>query len=221
MDEESDGWIPPSAQPCVTLTTQHEAQNCLKRKNATPEPAATRPVKRPKPSKDISSRPQTERSSQEIKQKPRIRRTIRVQRNGAALPSREIFDPWNVNSNGHQRFENKLSGSASWRDSREKKLAKQFESSRGGGIRVADTVVTGAPNAGKNGSWMKALGNERDSGQKTIQECFKAAGQSKKEKNGVQSSLLSSTLPTSKLELESNMPNHLSSDLCETTSRSS
>ena len=62
----------------------------------------------------------------------------------AAKPSKEIFDPFNSSATGHQRAENRLSGSTSWRDSRHLKLREQFNSGRGGGKRVHDTVGAGS-----------------------------------------------------------------------------
>jgi len=62
----------------------------------------------------------------------------------AAKPTKEIFDPFNSSATGHQRAENRLSGSTLWRDSRHRKLREQFTSGGGGGKRVADTVGGGA-----------------------------------------------------------------------------
>src|ERR1700760_814906 len=207
MDEESDSWIPPSAQPYAAIPIEDEAQNCLKRKNATPETTATRLIKQPKVGETISTRPQTESSSQETKQLPRVRRRIRLQRNGAALPSRIICDPWNVNSNGHQHAENKLSGSVAWRESRERKLAKQFEAGRGGGIRVADSVGPGASNGGKNGAWIESIGHARESGQRTIEECFVGAAQSKRAVIDFQSNHFPSKMNTKKPNADSPQSN--------------
>jgi hypothetical protein len=212
MDEESDSWIPPSAQPYAAPPIEDEAQTCLKRKNATTETAATRLIKQPKVGETISSKSQIERSSQETKQPPRVRRLIRLQRNGAALPGRIIFDPWNANSNGHQQAENKLSGSVAWRESKERKLAKQFEAGRGGGIRVADSVGPGAPNGKKNRGWIESVGHERESGQKTIEECFGGAAQSKRAIIGYQSNLFPSKMTTQNPNPGS--PKHQSPELC-------
>lgn len=62
----------------------------------------------------------------------------------APKPTRYIFDPWNSASTGHQRAENRLAGSTSWRQSRTRKLGAQFADVSGaGGKRVADAVGAG------------------------------------------------------------------------------
>ncbi|KAF2151150.1 hypothetical protein K461DRAFT_228306 [Myriangium duriaei CBS 260.36] len=78
----------------------------------------------------------------------------------AAQPKREIFDPWNSSSTGHQRAENRLSGSTSWRSSRTTKLAAQFAAGATGGDRVRDTVGAGSEGFVKgertaNGGWKR------------------------------------------------------------------
>jgi hypothetical protein len=189
MDEESDSWIPPSAQPCTNPSTEDAAQKCLKRKNATPEPTATRLIKQSRTTKRIHPRSQIGNSGQKNEQQSRIRRPIRIQKNGTVLPSRRVVDHWNLNSDGHQHAENELSGSTVWRESRETKLAKQFEGGRGGGIRMSDAVGTGAPGGGKRGVWIESIGHELDPGQRTIEQCFDSAGKSKGSLSGLQSNL--------------------------------
>ena len=54
------------------------------------------------------------------------------------------FDAWNSSSTGHQRAENRLSGSTGWRHSRTSKLAYQFKSGGTGGKRISDTVGAGS-----------------------------------------------------------------------------
>jgi hypothetical protein len=54
------------------------------------------------------------------------------------------FDPWNTSATGHQRAENRLSGSTGWRDSRNAKLHSQFASGADGGRRIADKVGAGS-----------------------------------------------------------------------------
>ena len=61
----------------------------------------------------------------------------------AAIPTKEIFDPFNSSATGHQRAENRLSGSTYWRDSRILKLDNQFNNGYGGGKRMSDTVGAG------------------------------------------------------------------------------
>ncbi|KAF2753826.1 hypothetical protein EJ05DRAFT_173364 [Pseudovirgaria hyperparasitica] len=92
----------------------------------------------------------------------------------AAQPTRRFFDPWNSSSTGHQRAENVLSGSTSWRDSRNRKLAEQYRGGYGGGTRVADSVGAGSPDFGKdgrkpNGGWEKGRA-PREPGQKAIMD---------------------------------------------------
>ena len=90
-------------------------------------------------------------------------------------PSKEIFDPFNSSATGHQRADNRLSGSTSWRDSRSLKLKNQFKSGAGGGKRVSDTVGAGSLNFGQdgrtaNGGWEKGAQGLRSRGQKSIFE---------------------------------------------------
>lgn len=70
-----------------------------------------------------------------------------------SLPIRQIFDPWNSSATGHQRAENRLAGSASWRESRTLKLANQYEAGPGGGPRIPDPVGTGSRDGGRDERW--------------------------------------------------------------------
>lgn len=95
----------------------------------------------------------------------------------SAKPTRNIFDAWNSSSTGHQRAENRLSGSTSWRDSRSLKLGEQFSSGSGGGKRVADTVGAGSEDFGKdgrleNGGWERGAKGLRKGGQMSLHEAF-------------------------------------------------
>ncbi|KAF2228064.1 hypothetical protein BDZ85DRAFT_315559 [Elsinoe ampelina] len=95
----------------------------------------------------------------------------------AAKPKREIFDPWNSSSTGHQRAENRLSGSTSWRDSRSAKLCEQFRAGLTGGKRVADTVGAGSESFVKgertaNGGWKRGVVRDRGTGQVSLWESF-------------------------------------------------
>lgn len=56
------------------------------------------------------------------------------------------FDAWNCSSTGHQRAENRLSGSTGWRQSRSSKLSYQFKSGGTGGPRISDQVGAGSEN---------------------------------------------------------------------------
>lgn len=95
----------------------------------------------------------------------------------AAQSKRAFFDPWNSSSTGHQRAENRLSGSTSWRDSRSIKLTSQYNAgqSAGGGERLYDTVGAGSENFGKdgrkeNGGWVKGASGLRGKCQRSILE---------------------------------------------------
>ncbi|ORY13281.1 hypothetical protein BCR34DRAFT_481349 [Clohesyomyces aquaticus] len=90
---------------------------------------------------------------------------------------RSFFDPWNSSSTGHQRAENRLSGSTSWRESRNLKLGEQYRSGLGGGQRLADTVGAGSKDFGKdgrqqNGRWVKGAKGLRAAGQKSLAEVW-------------------------------------------------
>nr|POF13482.1 dna repair protein rev1 [Quercus suber] len=96
----------------------------------------------------------------------------------AAKPSKSIFDPFNSSATGHQRADNRLSGSTSWRDSRNFKLRNQFNGGTGGGSRVFDTVGAGSLDFGKdgrteNGGWIRGAKGLRTSGQTSILESMK------------------------------------------------
>lgn len=93
----------------------------------------------------------------------------------APQPTRINFDPYNSSSTGHQRAENRLSGSTSWRDSRSYKLAHQFRdtSGRGGQKHLSDLVGAGSENFGKdgrkeNGDWEKGASGLRETGWQDI-----------------------------------------------------
>lgn len=96
----------------------------------------------------------------------------------AAKPTRQIFDPFNSSATGHQRAENRLSGSTSWRDSRHHKLREQFSSGAGGGKRVSDSVGAGSLDFGtdgrtENGGWEKGAKGLRTGGQLSLWESVK------------------------------------------------
>lgn len=93
----------------------------------------------------------------------------------APQPTKVFFDPYNSSSTGHQRAENRLSGSTSWRDSRTYKLKHQFSdtSGRGGQSHLSDLVGAGSETFGKdgrkeNGDWEKGAPGLRDSGWQDI-----------------------------------------------------
>ncbi|KAF2640250.1 hypothetical protein P280DRAFT_480720 [Massarina eburnea CBS 473.64] len=95
----------------------------------------------------------------------------------AAAPVRHFVDPWNSSSTGHQRAENRLSGSTSWRQSRSLKLGEQFRGGLTGGKRVADTVGVGSGGFGEdgrmaNGGWEKGAKGLRTEGQTSLMEAW-------------------------------------------------
>ncbi|KAK4613691.1 hypothetical protein CLAFUW4_09582 [Fulvia fulva] len=96
----------------------------------------------------------------------------------AAKPSKNIFDPFNSSATGHQRADNRLSGSTSWRDSRSLKLRQQFSAGAGGGKRVSDTVGAGSLDFGldgrtENGGWVRGAKGLRTGGQQSLWETVK------------------------------------------------
>ncbi|EMF12925.1 uncharacterized protein SEPMUDRAFT_86379, partial [Sphaerulina musiva SO2202] len=97
----------------------------------------------------------------------------------AAKPSKQIFDPFNSSATGHQRADNRLGGSTSWRDSRSLKLREQFSGGSGGGKRMNDTVGAGSLDFGQdgrteNGGWEKGAKGLRTAGQQSIWESMKS-----------------------------------------------
>ncbi|KAJ4992230.1 DNA repair protein REV1-like protein 2 [Stagonosporopsis vannaccii] len=96
----------------------------------------------------------------------------------AAPARRTFFDPWNSSSTGHQRAENRLSGSTSWRSSRSLKLGEQYKGGLNGGEnRVTDTVGAGSEDFGKdgrkeNGGWERGSRGLRTSGQRSLAETW-------------------------------------------------
>lgn len=93
----------------------------------------------------------------------------------AAKPTQKIFDPFNSTATGHQRADNVLSGSTSWRNSRTLKLNNQYIGGIGGGEWVSDTVGAGSLDFGKdgrtaNGGWVRGASGLRTGGQRSILE---------------------------------------------------
>ncbi|KAK3052669.1 hypothetical protein LTR09_006150 [Extremus antarcticus] len=83
------------------------------------------------------------------------------------------WDAFNSSATGHQRADNRLGGSTSWRESRTLKLRQQFNGGAGGGKRVSDTVGAGSLDFGNdgraaNGDWVKGAPGLRTGGQKSI-----------------------------------------------------
>ena len=71
-------------------------------------------------------------------------------------PTREIIDPFNSTSTGHQHADSSISSSTGWRVSRTHKLSHQLRDTTGGGGRhVSDLIGAGSGNFGRkgNGDW--------------------------------------------------------------------
>ena len=103
----------------------------------------------------------------------------------AAPARRAFFDPWNSSSTGHQRAENRLSSSTSWRVSRSLKLGEQYKDGLTSRKRVAYTVGAGRENSSKDaiskdGGWEKGAKGLRTSGQQSLTEIWGARKASKK-----------------------------------------
>ena len=105
-------------------------------------------------------------------------------------PTRVFFDPFNSSSTGHQRAENRLSGSTSWRDSRTYKLAHQFRHAhgRGGEQHLSDLVGAGSEHFGKdgrkeNGDWEVGAPGLRDKGWQDIRKLMD--GNRKRSREGI------------------------------------
>lgn len=100
--------------------------------------------------------------------------------------NRTPFDPWNSSSTGHQRAENRLSGSPAWNASRTRKLAAQFGGDATGGARLADTVGAGSEDCGRdgrteNGGFARGASGLRERGQRSLWECVGRNGEGSEE----------------------------------------
>lgn len=138
-------------------------------------------------------------SSSSTRQSPPATSSHPSHPNLPAAPQRTFFDPWNSSSTGHQRAENRLSGSTSWQASRNAKLAEQYRGGlTGGKRRVADTVGAGSEGFGAdgrtaNGGWVRGARGLRGNGQRSLVEVWGAKkgvgirGKDGKEEKGQQS----------------------------------
>ncbi len=107
----------------------------------------------------------------------------------AAEPARKIFDPWNSSATGHQRADNRLAGSTSWRASRTAKLAHQYKAGLGGGKRVYDSVGAGSEDFGKdgrmeNGGWENRAAGLREKGCQDVRNLLAGQDGGSKERRG-------------------------------------
>jgi hypothetical protein len=105
-------------------------------------------------------------------------------------PTRQIFDPYNSSSSGHQRAENGHSGSTSWRDSRTHKLSHQLRDTtgRGGTQHLSDLIGAGSENFGldgrkENGDWEKSAPGLREEGWRDIREMMQGTRKTSSEGN--------------------------------------
>ena len=110
----------------------------------------------------------------------------------AAEPSRKIFDPWNSSATGHQRADNRLAGSTSWRASRTMKLAHQYKAGAGGGKRMYDSVGAGSKNFGtdgrkENGSWEVDAPGLREKGWQDVRGLLLAGNEGTHKQRGADS----------------------------------
>jgi len=115
--------------------------------------------------------------------------------NGSKLPpppqpTRAFFDPFHSSSTGHQRAENRLSGSTSWRDSRSYKLMYQFKdvTGRGGERHLSDLVGAGSENfcrdgRKESGDWEVGAPGLREKGWQDIRKMF--GGNQKRSSDGM------------------------------------
>ncbi|MCJ1273409.1 hypothetical protein MMC21_001200 [Puttea exsequens] len=105
----------------------------------------------------------------------------------APEPKRKTFDPWNSSSTGHQRADNRLAGSTSWRLSRTLKLGHQFNAGEGGGQRTFDTVGAGSKEFGRdgrkeNGKWKSGAPGLREKGWRDVGMMLTEGSQAEREK---------------------------------------
>ncbi|EUC37973.1 hypothetical protein COCCADRAFT_22520 [Bipolaris zeicola 26-R-13] len=136
-------------------------------------------------------------------------------RSRLAVPSGQV-----ASSTGHQRAENRLSGSTSWRASRNLKLGEQFKGGRHGGKRIADTVGAGSDDSANVG-----LHSLRTGGQKSLAEVW-AAGKSWKQASENKGNIYTLSCYRYTMYLSSNMhpesefepDTYSESNVCEDTS---
>ncbi|KAL1794156.1 hypothetical protein ACET3X_007577 [Alternaria dauci] len=143
----------------------------------------------------------------------------------ATAPPRRFFDPWNSSSTGHQRAENRLSGSTSWRASRSLKLGEQFKAGRDGGRRVADTVGAGSEDFGTggrkdNGSWEKGAKGLRTGGQKSLSEVWAASKAGSRQSQQKDINHGQTHVPTAPSDVGTDSDAHTQSDLSQVSSKS-
>jgi hypothetical protein len=107
---------------------------------------------------------------------------IMVQRNGAALPQKSTFDPWNLNSGGHQTGDGQsVQQTTGWKLARDQKLEKQYGGGRGGGMLLRRR-------------------NQEVKGQQSIADCF-GKGKAADSKSTMTESTLSKQLDKPNEEL--------------------
>jgi hypothetical protein len=92
-------------------------------------------------------------------------------------PTREVFDPFNSTSTGHQHADSSISSSTSWRASRAHKLSHQLRDTtgRGGARHVSHLVGAGSENFSRdgpkgNGDWGKSAPGLREDACRDIRD---------------------------------------------------
>ncbi|KAL9117942.1 MAG: hypothetical protein Q9187_005516, partial [Circinaria calcarea] len=118
---------PPSHQPIPLASSQASAESYAPRKHSSSSVGDRR-----KGVGSVEAGNPSSLTSNLIKPRPPPPTT-------AAEPIRQTIDPWSSSSTGHQRSDNRLTGSTSWRASRSLKLSNQFGGGASGGKRMYDT----------------------------------------------------------------------------------
>ncbi|KAK7727432.1 hypothetical protein SLS57_002904 [Botryosphaeria dothidea] len=162
------------SRPPISIVNPYTPKQHLKRDPSESPPPSAQPLP-PRPSASSAHLPS---QNQDVPHPAR-----------PAEPTRQHFDPWNSSSTGHQRAENRLAGSTSWRESRNAKLAAQFGGGASGGVRLSDTVGAGSEDFGKdgrkaNGGWEKGAPGLRSKGQLAIWESLGRATKKRKVDGG-------------------------------------
>jgi BRCT domain, a BRCA1 C-terminus domain len=128
----------PKSDPDGTLGRRTRVYNGYK---ITVSPTQKRPRPAPRPLKLPPIRSMEQVFSSSNMPNPNVapvtRAAVRLQKNGVALPQTTLFDPWNLNSAGHQKRDwgRNPSDDRGWRAEREAKLNAQFGSKKSGAIK--------------------------------------------------------------------------------------
>jgi hypothetical protein len=122
-------------------------------------------------------------------------------------PTREVFDPFNSTSTGHQQADSSISSSTSWRASRTHKLSHQLRdiTGRGGARHVSHLVGVGNENLSRDGrkgneDWGKSAPGLRGDACRDIRDMMQ--GTRKKGSEGTAESSTSKKKATTTIEHE-------------------